>query len=168
MRLNYFQATVQQDIKAYSLIQTHAAKAAIMGTSSLCMWILAYLLPQDDSEQINLAVVGRSQAEHNNKCTVDPSEDSACTKVALKCAPLCVLAHFYLKKLWFSTQTFHSLLADRWFCSLNPTVLSNCSVCWRRNSFGAVLRGLVTVMSSRAYLSWSDFNVKVVPLVGNL
>lgn len=37
-------------------------------------------------------------------------------------------ASVYLKKLWFSTQTFHSLLAARWFSSLNPTVLSNCSV----------------------------------------
>lgn len=47
-------------------------------------------------------------------------------KFALWCVFECV--HFYLKKLWFSTQTFHSLLADRWFWSLNPTVLSNCSV----------------------------------------
>lgn len=31
------------------------------------------------------------------------------------------------KNVWCSMQTFHSLLADRWFGSLKPIVLSNCS-----------------------------------------
>lgn len=37
------------------------------------------------------------------------------------------LAH--RKNVWCSMQTFHSLLADRWFGSLKPIVLSNCSYC---------------------------------------
>lgn len=37
----------------------------------------------------------------------------------------------YLKNVWCSTHTFHSLLAARWFGSLNPIVLSNCSNCQR-------------------------------------
>lgn len=39
------------------------------------------------------------------------------------------LKYSYLKKVWCSTQTFHSLLAARWFGSLKPIVLSNCSNC---------------------------------------
>lgn len=114
-----------------------------MGTCSFCTWILAYLLPQEWSWTNKLNSCWKESGGTQQQMYRTSSEDSACSQVALKCAPLCILAHFYLKKLWFSTQTFHSLLADRWFCSLNPTVLSNCSVCRRRNSFAAVLRGLV-------------------------
>lgn len=41
----------------------------------------------------------------------------------------------YLKKVWCSMQTFHSLLAALWLGSLNPIVLSNCSY-WRGESTG--------------------------------
>lgn len=50
--------------------------------------------------------------------------------IASASSPLPHPGSAHRKNVWCSMQTFHSLLADRWFGSLKPMVLSNCSY-WR-------------------------------------
>lgn len=71
----------------------------------------------------------------------------------------------YLKKVWCSTQTFHTFLAARWLGSLKPTVLSNCSV-WKTTeegvkSYAAKIRELCASKPLSIYGPREDLHLRI-------